>query len=282
MKRLTMIMLVFLPVLFACTGIQTATPPVSQPSLETVVAATFQALTAQAPSPTLNNGQLITFNNVSFTIPNGLSLTVSPVISTDTEYPFIYPQEEPMPSHMRFEIGNYPITSYPEHSNEILVFNAQKYAAYSANLQETVSALITGQDAIAPFPESLVDGYFFAQAAPIRFQNGHGVRYLEEVLTGIAPINNQELFYYFQGITDDGMYFISARLHISASFLVADSNPNSITPPDGIPFIWDSTKFDLAKYYQDIEEKLNSSLPDAYSPSLNLLDALINSILVTN
>jgi len=277
-----LIMLVFLPLLFACTGIQTAAPPVSQPGIETVVTATFQALTAQAPSPIQNNGQLVTFNNVSFTIPNGLNLTVSPVVSTDTEYPFIYPREEPMPSHVRFEIGNFPITSYPEDSNEILVFNAQEYAAYSANLQETVSALITGQDAIAPFPESLVDGYFFAQAAPIRFQNGHGVRYLEEVLTGIAPINNQELFYYFQGITDDGMYFISARLHISASFLVADSNANSVTPANGIPFIWNPSDFNPQKYYQDIEEKLNNTSPDEFTPSIDQLDELIMSILITN
>jgi len=276
MKQKTFILFVLLFLLSACA---TPSTPVT-PDVDSIVTSTLQAMTAVA-EPQMNQNT-VSFNNITFSIPPSMNINVSPVVSTNTEYPFIYPSEDPMPEHVRFEFGNYPVTSYPQNSNEILVFKASEYAAFNPSLQETVNALLAKQDSASPFPEALVDSNFFAQASPIRFQNGHGARYLDQVLTGIAPINNQELFYYFQGITDNGAYFISARLHTSASFLVSNGQQNSPTPPDGIPFNWDpSTGFDPAAYFTGIEQKLNDTPSDDFTPSLAVLDQLIQSIQVT-
>ncbi|MEO8354588.1 MAG: hypothetical protein ABI621_01610 [Chloroflexota bacterium] len=38
----------------------------------------------------------------------------------------------------------------------------------------------------------------------INFQNGRGIRFLTQYAQYPAPINNHELFYHFQGLTNDG------------------------------------------------------------------------------
>lgn len=269
-------------ILAACLPVPVQSPDDSQ-SVETVVALTFEALTSVAPpaapttAPTqVASGLPVSYNNIAFTIPLELNASATPVVTTDVEYPYINPSNGPMPEHVRFDFTNYPL----EGNSEILVFKASEYAAYG-NLQEVVTALLAGQDANAPFPEALVNADFYAHAQPIRFQNGHGVRYLEQTLTAVAPVNNRELFYYYQGITDDGAYFVSARLHTSAPFLVADEQKDSPTPPDGVPFGWEQSDFDFASYLQSISQKLNEAPEESFTPSLATLDRLIESLTIS-
>jgi hypothetical protein len=179
-----------------------------------------------------------------------------------------------MPEHVVFKFTNYPV----EVGARIMVFKSSEYAAYGE--QEVVTALLAGQDASQPLPDALAQG-FLAQAKPVLFKNGHGVRYLTEVLTYFAPITNKEIFYYYQGVTNDGAYFVSAIFHVNASFLVADSSQNSSTPPDGVPFNY-PTDPNFENYLEQISQKLNNMPPENYTPSLLLLDKLMESLQVVN
>ena len=161
-----------------------------------------------------------------------------------------------------------------------MVFKSSEYAAYGEPVQQAVTALLAGQDAVQPLPKVLAQG-FHAQVKPVPFQNGHGVRVLTEVLTGFAPITNKEIFYYYQGITSDGAYFVAAVLPVNASFLVVDGKKDSPTPPDGISFNW-GAGLDFEKYLTQITQKLNDTAPETYSPSLLLLDKMIGSVQVKN
>jgi hypothetical protein len=53
---------------------------------------------------------------------------------------------------------------------------------------------------------------FASNIKVISFQNGKGVRFLTEYAQHAASANNHNLFYYFQGLTGDGAYYIIAIL----------------------------------------------------------------------
>ena len=272
MNRILLWMFSGLLVLTACSP--AAQPPAADSAnVETVVAATLQSLTAAAPA----NGLPVSYNNISLVIPLELNASAAPSISTEVEFPYLNPSNGPMPEHMVFQLTNYPL----EGEARIVVFKASDYAAYGAPLQGAVTSLLAGQDAAQPLPDALAQGEFYAQAKQVSFQNGHGVRYITQVLTGFAPINNRDVFYFYQGITNDGAYFVSAVLRIQASFLASDGGANSPVPDGGISFNW-SGDLNYPQYLNDVTQKLNGAAAGDFSPPLILLDELIESLKVTN
>jgi hypothetical protein len=118
-----------------------------------------------------------------------------------------------------------------------------------------------------------------AQVQGINFQNGRGLRYLTQAGQAAAPINNSGLFYYFQGLSEDGSYYIAAILPTGASYLVADENPTSPLPVDGIPF--DFENFDaVPRYFETMTTTLNESSPTEFTPSIEVLDEFVESFLI--
>jgi hypothetical protein len=224
----------------------------------------------------------VSYQGISFAIPLELSASASPSTSTDVEFPYIYPGGDPMPEHVVFRFMNYPVHVPLE--ARIMVFKASEYASYSEILQAAVSALSAGQgqDTLQPLPDALVQGEFYAQSKPIAFKNGHGVRYLTQVLTDVGPINNEGLFYYYQGISADGAYFLSAIFPVNADFLPANGLQDAATPPDGVPFDWQGSNLDYPAYLSAVTQKLNDTPAESYTPSLVTLDRLIESIQVSN
>ena len=276
MKKVLIVLLAGMLILTACAPSQPAAT--SGPNVETVVAATLQALTAAAPSPTVQSSGLpVSYNNVSFNIPLELNASATPSTNTDVEFPYINPSNGPMPEHVVFQFTNYPVQG----EARIMVFKASEYAAYGTPVQDAVTALLAKQDATQPLPDALLYSDIYALAKPVLFQNGHGVRYVIKPDTAIAPITNQDIFYYFMGVTNDGAYFVSAIFHVNTSFLVADGSQDSPTPPDGIPFNW-GADLDFAKYRAEITQKLNDTPAENYAPSLTALDKMIESLQVTN
>ncbi|MBI5353358.1 MAG: hypothetical protein HZB50_12025 [Chloroflexi bacterium] len=226
------------------------------------------------PTPLTFSGLPVSYNNISFNIPLELNASAIASASTEVEFPYINPSGGPMAEHVVFQFTNFPVSG----DARIMVFKASEYAAYGESLQGVVTALLAGQDAAQPLPKALTQD-FHAQAELVPFQNGHGVRYLTQGLTNFAPITNKEIFYYYQGITNDGAYFVAAIFPVNGSFLAADGN--SPTPPDGIPFT-NPTGSDFENYLNQISQKLNDTAAENYSPSLLLLDKLIASMQVTS
>ena len=119
---------------------------------------------------------------------------------------------------------------------------------------------------------------FAAHIQVIAFNSGRGVRFLTQYDQYPAPVNNHELFYQFQGLTNDGKYYIVAILPVSSSILAEDEKPESPVPPGGVPI--PSTGTD-ASYYDAVTKALDGMYPDSFNPSLFQLDTLISSITVT-
>ncbi|MBK8903907.1 MAG: META domain-containing protein [Anaerolineaceae bacterium] len=104
----------------------------------------------------------------------------------------------------------------------------------------------------------------------LTFANGRGVRYLTQYGQAAGPINNQELFYTFQGLTEDGAYYVAAVFPVSQADLPADLTAADTTFSDGYD-----------QYLAEVEERLETAAPATFTPDLAALDAAVQSIEVT-
>jgi len=277
-------------VLMACTFITPSTPTPGD-QVGTIVAMTMQALTA-APSAiastqisTQPGGTPVSFENVSFVIPNGLASGANSesvaAVGEGGGAPW-----EVAPSHLKFTLTGYQLEG-KFFEPTIFAYPADEYAHANSSADEQIQRL---KKALAGSPllkETLPNVPFF-NAAPviaaniqlIKFQSGNGVRELTQYDQYAAPVNNHELFYHFQGLTSDNKYYVIAILPITSAILAENETPSAPVPSEGVPIPTDIGPNNV--YYSSVTEKLNSLAPDSYAPSLNALDGLIQSIVVTN
>jgi hypothetical protein len=123
---------------------------------------------------------------------------------------------------------------------------------------------------------------FVAQGNLIEFQNGSGVRMLTQYAQSFAKVNNQELFYHFQGLTTDRQFYLITVLPVSTPTLPANSSDSALPPAGGIPFPdYSDPNADFMGYYEAVKQDLNRLSMDAFSPSISMLDALVASIQVS-
>ena len=252
------------------TAIATFTPT-SSPS------ATVAPVVSPAPTLTFTPGPAgtsIGYADVTVLLPGSLGNDTINTTSTDVEFPYLNPSFGDMPSHVKLVISGYPIQGTALQP-QIMVFPAAQYAQYTdytraiiTTLQETT--YYDGQ----PLPAGLPHGALSAHGQSVQFANGHGIRYLTQFDQAVLPINNRELIYYFNGLTDSGDFYVEAILPVTAAFLAADDDPGSPLPPGGIPFDMNN----LGNYFEDVANKLNATPPNGFTPPFGTLDALIQSI----
>ncbi len=255
----------------------TAALPATQPPVD---------LPTEAPSATAQSdaiipeGEIASMGGISFLMPNGMASDASSVMTGDVEFPYIYPMEQPMPQHAKFILNNYPVQG-AMFEPQIMVFNAAEYAQYGTSETQLI-AVLTHMNFTddQPLPAGLpVGAGYNAQVYGINFQNGKGIRYLTQFDQAPVPANNQGLIYYFHGITNDGQYYVEAILPVQAPFFAADSSPNSLVPADGIPFPVDMEG--MIGYYSAITERLNATDTFSFTPYLDHLDSMMESIQIT-
>ena len=122
---------------------------------------------------------------------------------------------------------------------------------------------------------------FAAKIQVMPFQNGQGVRFLTEYGQSATSANNQDLFYQFQGLTDDGMDYITAVLPITSTDLSESNDPAAAVPMGGVDFpTMGDPNADWEGYYTAVTELLNATPLENFYPAIDQLDALIKSIQV--
>ena len=292
-----------LAVMLACSFVGPVTTPVDQPSVETIVAETLQVLTPEAAAspivPTVTTpateaitlaGTAVTFGNVSLVNPIGLASNISgvqvPAVGEADGGPWGVG-----PAHIELDLDGYLLQD-KFHKPKIYIYPAQEFAAANTGAAQNIIRLQTvllnpagplSNDTLPNVPFFNAGQVFAAQTKVIQFKNGSGVRMLTEYAQYYATINNNDLFYHFQGLTSDGRYYIIAILPVTAPMLANDDNPESPVPAGGIPFPgFDAPASDLEAYYNNITAALNTAAPETFNPTINILDALISSIQVLN
>jgi hypothetical protein len=291
MKKNILWMCVFVFGLSACAP-QAGTS--KDASVETIVAGTFQAMTSTPPSDSV----LVAYRNVSLTLKTPFIGTV--VVSEDMPLRDQNGPADMVPEYVRITINHYPLIGELSQQPRIMVYPLNDLIQSYPGAATAVSELKNLLDKKDPqFPDKLpfwpltsvtkVEGSapetmgaqsITTQAQFLDFKTGKGIRYITQFdKTPPLPINGSSLFYTYQGLTDNGKYYIAIILPISASFLAYDSTKNTRLPEGGIPFDWNGSS-DHGTYYAAVKQKLNTATDDVFSPRLSTCDALIQSLTI--
>jgi hypothetical protein len=115
---------------------------------------------------------------------------------------------------------------------------------------------------------------FFAGYQTVHFRSGGGIRFLTEYAQYSAPVNNNDLFYTYQGITSDGQYWVSAILPINNPLLPA--NADSVLGSAN----WEEFTNNFETYITDMVNLLNTQPPGSFIPTLTVLDSLVASLTI--
>lgn len=262
-------------------------PPTTTPEVFISLTQAIPGTPIIQPTPVPNT--LVTFGRLTLEIPadvaSGASGIDMPAItSEDSAY------WQKTPGHLQVSLKDYYILQGKFHQAQIYVYPATDYAILSPAAFESMHRLQNIMSAVIPIT---IDGlpavsFFNAQQLfasniqTISFQNGRGIRFLTEYGQYPAPVNNHEMFYHFQGFSDDGEYYIVAIFPITAPVLAETADAGSPLPSDGVlyPFFADPNVDTLQKYYSDVANLLNATSQESFTPSINQLDALIQSMYV--
>ena len=295
MKQTSLIMVTFIALAALACGLSA---PVStpQPGLATIVAATLQSLPTQpAPSPlpptmivptAAPAGIPITYQNVSFVIPAGLASGADgETVPEATEA-----NSDPWsvgPAYIRFALKGYSTSIKDSLKPVVSIYPAQEYAAansWGAGSLKRLQAVLAspaaplGNDTLStvPFLGAAAQQYA-AQAKLLPFKSGSGVRMLSQYAQFPGPIVKDNSFYHYEGLTQDGKYFVSVLLPVTLPIKSSPSSPSA----DGVPYPSDlSNTAGLDAYFKGMTGLLDSASPDSFQPVLPMLDALVQSITV--
>jgi hypothetical protein len=267
-------------------------PPTVAPTLAnptTVASPTVRAEPTTTPSATSFPGTAVSFDRLSLVIPTGVAADGSGTLVPEATGENIAPWDV-APEHVQFKLDRYTLEG-KFHQPQIYVYPAQAYAQLqergsAAQSLEQLRALLAQSSMVnikelpqVPFfnvPQSLA-----AQVKVIPFQNGRGVRMVTEYAMARAIINNHELIYHFEGLTNDGQYYVIAILPVTAPGLPEDGQPGGVVPPDGVPVPdYNDMNANWMGYYGEARQMLQGLEPGAYNPNLDQLDALIGSLTI--
>lgn len=254
-----------------------------------VASPTVRAEPSTIPAATALPGTAVSFDRLSLVVPTGVAAGGSGTLVPEAKGDDIAPWDV-APEHIQFQLDGYVLEG-KSYQPQIFVYPAQAYAQLqergaAAQSLERLRALLA-QSAMVNVKE-LPSVPFFnvmpalaAQVKVIPFQLGRGVRMVTLYAGGRAIINNHELFYHFEGLTDDGQYYVIAILPITAPGLPEDGQPGGVVPPGGVP-VPDFTDMNAnwMGYYGDARQMLDGLEPGAYNPNLDQLDALIRSLTI--
>ena len=249
------------------------------------------AFTSKKPRPLLPSfeGVPVFFGPLSLVLPPGLASGIS-----GNQFPHSEGQDLPYwevtPGHSVLKLEGYLLQG-KSHQPQIYVYPAQAYAEMVPGAFESIRRLdniLYGPDAPISVDQLPAVPFFNAQqtfASNIQktsFQNGGGVRFVTEYAQYPASVNNTDLFYQFQGVTRDGAYYIIAILPINNPALAATSDGGAVLPAGGVPYP-DITapNPDMPGYYSAVTNLLNAQSPEAFAPTINQLDSLIQSMRIT-
>ncbi len=128
---------------------------------------------------------------------------------------------------------------------------------------------------LLPPPDSMMNRW--VQFADRDFNNGRGVRYVSDspLRQDIGVWTNETMGYYYQGLTEDGQFYISLHWPISTNLL-----PDTVADAPGD--VLDQASASQESYNQyvvGVTTALNDLQPADWTPDLAELDAMVQSLI---
>lgn len=142
----------------------------------------------------------------------------------------------------------------------------------AAELRQILSRRTKALDTTKRLPDLPLNGAgqsIRSKAQFVDFVAGLGILFLTQYTQEVFPnpVNNEELTCNFQGLTNDGKYYVAARMAITHPSL-----------PRGIDFTKHIDRDEKLRYLKEGEKRLNRLADDSFQPSLAELKKLLASI----
>jgi hypothetical protein len=247
-----------------------ATAPVSEPT-------PVPASTA-APTVMPTNLGTATFNHWSFnydlTLAQQVTATTIPAQNPGPDAPYW----ASVSAYDEFNFVGYPAGN-TYHQPRIEIYAVDEFAAINQSAKEQIDKLkqLLSDAPAAPAEIPLIPIFnaaqvFRAQIKYLNFQSGQGIRFVTQYAQAIMPINNQEIFYTFQGLTSDGRYYVAAILPVTTSAL---PDTNQLSPEQEAAF---NTSGAFEAYLGQVVQTLNGLPPTDFTPNLDQLDTMLQSL----
>jgi hypothetical protein len=185
------------------------------------------------------------------------------------------PYWEVLPEHTRLTLQDYPISNHLM-TPQIFIYPVEELQAANEGTVPIVASLQTllqSPQEITPMPFLPLfnaQQVMHAQIQYLDFQSGQGLRYLTQFDQAFIPINNDELFYTYQGLTSDGKYYVAAVLPVNHPSLPADG---TVTGDEPLEFTGD-----FPAYLANVAASLNAQAANTFTPDLTQLDAMMSSL----
>jgi len=138
------------------------------------------------------------------------------------------------------------------------------------NLLAKRPATVDGKLPLLPLSEA--GQLLHARLHYLDFANGSGVSYLTQYAMGPSAVNNQELFYTFQGMTTDRAYYVFAFFPVSLASLPATGKLSDEELANLMA--------DYPAYLTNTAALLDAQAPEAFTPDLAQIDQLLASLIV--
>ncbi len=228
------------------------------------------------PTDTLEPPDVM-YEGISFYIDQDVVRNVIPTIIQGQNMGENAMPSNTYPTYIEFTLDDYAVSDH-FHDPKIRVYPIEEYRIISpyasdiiVNLEGTlVNQPEGGLSSNLPFlPMFNAAQIFSAEVEYFNFQNGSGVRYLTMYGQAISPVDNMNLFYTYQGITNDRRYYISAVLPVI----------NSGLPNDGSSQVEDWITFEnnWEDYITETLNWLEEQAPQNFYPNLEKLDLMMAS-----
>lgn len=137
------------------------------------------------------------------------------------------------------------------------------------------------------FPVLMAHILLRAKTRHLRFRNGAGIRAIVMKGQDTVYANNESVVYEFHGLTDDGQYYVAATFPIDAPMLLsaccdpAENKNKDAIPVPALPDDDVQAGAVIHEYNREAQRQLNALDGSGFTPNLELLDALVSSLLIT-
>lgn len=268
------------------TGSQEPSPVGNDDVIATSVAATIAAgengESAQDPiPPTMHPTVTAGPKEPNFTYA-GVSFYFNPILAEDLTAgvePGFYEENNPWwstPEHRVYRFNGWALSD-AFHAPTIKVYPVADYRAINENVSSGLDALLLALDnrpadhAGLAVPDLYNAGQLYqSNVKYLDFRNGRGARWLAQYGQAYYAVGWPNLFYAYQGLTNDGQYYVSVILPVNHPYL---PNPDDITLDDDF-------YENYGAYRDGIVAQLESESDNTFMPSLVLLDEILESLTI--
>ncbi|WP_169238037.1 hypothetical protein [Candidatus Roseilinea sp. NK_OTU-006] len=241
----------------------------------TTIALEPTAAPSSAALPTPN----VTCNEIALYLESSLGSAFSCDTEAASEGPDVHPE------HTLLTLEGYPLSSDALDQPVVHVFPLAAYQSLSEAATERLNTLqnLLASESVPVYAfgaslESLpflplynAGQVFYAQYQKLPFQNGKGIRYLTAFAQDVFPVSNSQLLYTYQGITQDGKYWVAVILPVKHPLLPDDVAAENL--PGGLS--WEQFEANYPAYINQIAAMLNAQPANSFVPSLEALDSLV-------